>query len=612
MSYVVLKIFVSLLCLFTFLFVIYAHQVNAASFQIGWIDNSENEDGFSIERKLQSNGTYAVIATVGPNVTSYIDSSLANSTAYCYRVNAFNGAGDSAYTNEACGTPSATTSPPGPSAPGNTVFTNIANGAILSGSSVAWTATASGSPVRVEFFIDSALSWTEYAEPYQFNGTPSGTLNSTNLSNSSHQLTVRATYSDSSTAEISIAVIIANGGVPAAPPPPPPAPPPASGNTITTNLVDGAVLSGSSVPWTAIPSGSPVRVEFFIDSALSWTEYAEPYQFNGTPSGTLNSTNLSNSSHQLTVRATYSDSSTAEQTVAVSVDNNLTSLASIQLASCTNLTMGASKACTTSSQSALLPTVMIGIFRPQSGEWFLDRNGNGQWDGCAVDTCISSFGQPGDLPAIGNWSGGATSNIGTFNSMTGRWQLDHNGNGQWDGCAVDFCTSSLGQPGDLPVTRKIGAVNRTIMGAFQSAQNLWRFDINGNNAFDGCSVDECIADFGAVDDIPVVGDWNGLGTDAIGVFRPSTGQWFLDGNDNSRWETCAVEYCVLQPFGDNGTLPIVGDWNGGGTVKIGFFRSGTGEWVLDMNGNGQFDGCSVDTCLGPFGHSGDLPVVGKW
>jgi hypothetical protein len=31
-----------------------------------------------------------------------------------------------------------------------------------------------------------------------------------------------------------------------------------------------------------------------------------------------------------------------------------------------------------------------------------------------------------------------------------------------------------------------------------------------------------------------------------------------------------------------------------------------------MNGNGQFDGCSVDACLGPFGHSGDLPVVGKW
>ena len=170
MGEVVLKVFVSLLCFFTFFLVISAYQVNAASLQVGWIDNSENEDGFSIERKLQSNGTYAVIATVGPNVTSYTDSSLANSTAYCYRVNAFNSAGNSAYTNEACGTTSSTTPPPGPPGSGNTVTTNLVNGTVLSGSSVLWTATASGSPVRVEFFIDGALSWTESGAPYQFNG----------------------------------------------------------------------------------------------------------------------------------------------------------------------------------------------------------------------------------------------------------------------------------------------------------------------------------------------------------------------------------------------------------------------------------------------------------
>jgi hypothetical protein len=62
--------------------------------------------------------------------------------------------------------------------------------------------------------------------------------------------------------------------------------------------------------------------------------------------------------------------------------------------------------------------------------------------------------------------------------------------------------------------------------------------------------------------IPVVGDWVGLGTEAIAVFRPSTGQWFLDGNGNGRWDGCAVEFCLLQPFGDDGTLPVVGDWDG--------------------------------------------------
>ncbi len=154
----------------------------------------------------------------------------------------------------------------------------------------------------------------------------------------------------------------------------------------------------------------------------------------------------------------------------------------------------------------------IGIFRPQTGEWFLDRNGNSQWDGCAVDICISSFGQAGDWPAIGNWSGGATSNIGTFNSITGVWQIDRNGNGRWDGCAVDICIRSFGQPGDLPVTRKISGVNGTIVGVFQPGQSLWHFDKNSNTAFDGCAIDECTQDFGGMDDRPVVGDWNGMGT----------------------------------------------------------------------------------------------------
>ena len=34
--------------------------------------------------------------------------------------------------------------------------------------------------------------------------------------------------------------------------------------------------------------------------------------------------------------------------------------------------------------------------------------------------------------------------------------------------------------------------------------------------------------------------------------------------------------------------------------------------LLKNNGNGTFDGCAVDACLGPFGYAGDLPVVGKW
>ena len=77
---------------------------SAASLQLVWLDNSSDETGFHVERKLGTAGTYSVVATTGANVTSYADSSLADSTTYCYRVNAFNGAGNSPYSPEACGT----------------------------------------------------------------------------------------------------------------------------------------------------------------------------------------------------------------------------------------------------------------------------------------------------------------------------------------------------------------------------------------------------------------------------------------------------------------------------------------------------------------------------
>jgi hypothetical protein len=187
---------------------------------------------------------------------------------------------------------------------------------------------------------------------------------------------------------------------------------------------------------------------------------------------------------------------------------------------------------------------------------------------------------------------------------------------------VDTCVSALGRPGDLPVTRKLNGPNGSIIGTFtprtvtsvrgrrKIQQGLWNFDVNGNSAFDGCSADECDT-FGKMDMLPVVGDWNGTGQEEIGVFFPRKGQWYLDANGNGTQDKCRVDIC-LKNFGNKGDLPVSGDWDGTGKVRIGVFRPSTGEWLLDINGNGKFDGCTIDACPGPFGHVGDLPVVGKW
>ena len=97
--------------------------ISNTQINISWSDNSTNEDGFKIERKTTTGGTYAEIAQVGSNVTSYNSTSLAGGTQYCYRVRSYNGAGNSAYSNESCNT----TFPDLPSVPLNLVANLIQN-----------------------------------------------------------------------------------------------------------------------------------------------------------------------------------------------------------------------------------------------------------------------------------------------------------------------------------------------------------------------------------------------------------------------------------------------------------------------------------------------------
>jgi len=74
-----------------------------AQLTLSWQDNSTNENNFGVERKTGTSGTYAQIALVSANTTSYVDTSVTHGVTYCYRVDALNSAGASAYTNEVCG-----------------------------------------------------------------------------------------------------------------------------------------------------------------------------------------------------------------------------------------------------------------------------------------------------------------------------------------------------------------------------------------------------------------------------------------------------------------------------------------------------------------------------
>jgi hypothetical protein len=84
--------------------------------------------------------------------------------------------------------------------------------------------------------------------------------------------------------------------------------------------------------------------------------------------------------------------------------------------------------------------------------------------------------------------------------------------------------------------------------------------------------DEDVIIFGVHGGLPVVGDFNGDGSDEVGIYFE--GEWFLDLNRNGRWDS----EDLWAQLGSKNDLPVVGDWDGDGKDDIGIFGP---EWPLD-------------------------------
>lgn len=602
-------------------------EATGGQLQLTWTDNSTDEDGFGIERKVGTTGTYAQIASVGADATSYVDSSLSDGTTYCYRVFAFNTNGNSPYSPESCGAVQATaqsftltvaklgngtvtTSPAGINCgtdcsepyTNNTVVALTATAATgytfagWSGTGCASSVTMSTNRNCTALFNAQSPAVTQkftlitnIVKTATTGGTGNGTVTS-----SPAGINCGSTCSSSYNSGTVVTLTAT----------------PATGSTFAgwsgTGCTTGTVTMNAGITCTATFNPQPVQT-FGLSVTKSGggagTVTSSPAGINcgSTCSGSFNSGVV------VSLTATAVAGSTFTGWSGTGCNNGSVNITSTM-------------ACTATFQAtANQLTTRIGIFRPSTGEWFLDINGNGQWDQ-GVDIHITSLGH-GDHPVVGSWDGTGRSNLGTFEATTGTWELDTNGDNVLD-CGVDTCVSSFGEAGDLPVTRELSDSSGSIIGTFTPQitvmvrgrkvvkRGLWNFDINGNSKFDGCSVDECNS-FGTVSELPVVGNWNGTGNEEIGLFLPDKGQWYLDLNGNGQWDGCSVDKC-LGRFGTKGDRAVVGDWNNTGKVKIGVFRANTGMWYLDLNGNGKLDACGVDACFGPFGQPGDLPVVGKW
>jgi hypothetical protein len=109
--------------------------------------------------------------------------------------------------------------------------------------------------------------------------------------------------------------------------------------------------------------------------------------------------------------------------------------------------------------------------------------------------------------------------------------------------------------------------------------------------------------------VPIAGDWNGDGTDTIGLYNPSNSNFYLRNSNTTGSADIQLGFGWVPTPPDPSLIPIAGDWDGNGTDTIGLYDPATSYFYLrDSNTTG-----TADHTLG-FGTppSSWKPVAGDW
>ena len=77
-----------------------ARVENGTRITLSWLDNATNEEAYQVERTTGASAAYELIATLTPDVTSYVDAAVSRGQTYSYRVRASGRKGVSPYSNE--------------------------------------------------------------------------------------------------------------------------------------------------------------------------------------------------------------------------------------------------------------------------------------------------------------------------------------------------------------------------------------------------------------------------------------------------------------------------------------------------------------------------------
>jgi hypothetical protein len=244
----------------------------------------------------------------------------------------------------------------------------------------------------------------------------------------------------------------------------------------------------------------------------------------------------------------------------------------------------------------------IGLFRPLSGTFVLFVNGN------VFKTITMLDGKAGGVPLVGNWNGLPGDEVGLFRPFAGKFVLDFDGDGVSNDLDDHVGTMLDGKPFGKPLVGNWDGLGGEEVGLYRPGTGVFTLDFDGDLASmdAGDTVITRIA--GRTGGQPLVGDWDGDGDTDVGLFFSLSGQWLLDTNASAQ----SAEITITNLDGAPGGQAVVGDFNGDGVTDCGIFRPFAGKWTIDLNHNGKYDAGVDLQYLAVDGGVYGVPLIGKW
>lgn len=207
---------------------------------------------------------------------------------------------------------------------------------------------------------------------------------------------------------------------------------------------------------------------------------------------------------------------------------------------------------------------------------------------------VVPFGEPGDLPVVGDWDADGVTDLGVFRPDGGAFLL------RFASGSVAVVRSPAAA-GDLPVAGDWDGDGFDTPGFYRNSGRAGSaFFLTNARVEDGTSPDfDLFVPAGEAGDLPLAGDWDGDDVDTVGFYRPSTTTFFQIDDF-----TAGVARTFV--FGAPGDLPLAGDWDGNGFDEIGAFRPSDRTMHLVL-APGQTAPFSFELQA-----PGDTPVAGNW